>query len=189
MDAVEGQLGDFASLERTLASAHRAWTAKYLDVTARLNSASRTANFDDLAKQGRQSWYDDEEKTVACDEALTLQDAAQMPAGLAVGSTWIGSIDSGPGVQITPAAELQITSVSTAAITYNGVREILELQVGTDGEIILRGVAYEAASGVDRIFKLDTFRGRLSSDRQSITGTWKDAGTGTGQWSVSLSKR
>src|SRR5207247_11317203 len=123
------------------------------------------------------------------DEGLTPQNAAQLPAGLTVGSMWMGHIDGGAGVQVTPAAELQITSVSTATITYNGVRETLELQVGSDGEVVLRGVAYEIVSGADRVLKLDTFRGRLSTDGQSITGTWKDAGTGIGQRSVTLPKR
>jgi hypothetical protein len=78
---------------------------------------------------------------------------------------------------------LQITGVSTALITYGDVKESLELQIGMDGGIVLRGVAYEL-TGNPRIFQLDTFRGRLSADQQTIAGTWTDAGSGKGQWSV-----
>jgi hypothetical protein len=106
-----------------------------------------------------------------------------LPSGMSVGSTWIGTIEASP-------TELQITSVSGATITYNGVKETLELQFRLDGEIVLRGVAYEFLPGtIGRPFNLDTFRGRLSADLQSFAGTWKDAGTGSGQWSVSRRKQ
>ena len=180
MVASGANLGDFPKLAGALASAHRAWGAKYADVTARLKSVGRAGTFGDLAKQARPGWYDEGAKTVACDDALSPRTAAQMPAGLSIGSRWVGTIDSG-------AAELQITGVSTAVMKYGDVKETLELQIGMDGGIVLRGVAYELTSG-DRIFKLDTFLGRISADQQSIAGTWTDAGIGKGQWSVSLAK-
>jgi hypothetical protein len=177
------EAGDFARFEKALRAAHQAWGAKYVDVAARLKSASQRGGFGDVATQARPGWYNDETKTVTCDDALTPQTAAQMPGGMSVGSTWIGTIEANP-------IKLQITSVSGATMTYNGVKETLELQIRLDGEIVLRGVAYEFLPGtIERPFKLDTFRARLSADLQSLVGTWKDAGTGSGQWSVSRPKQ
>jgi hypothetical protein len=178
IEAAGSDRGDFAAMQKALASAHRAWSVKYPDVTARLKTVGRAGTFGEVAKQARPGWYDEDARTVGCDEAITPRTAAQMPAGLDVGSTWTGAIDNG-------AAELHITSVSVATMTYADVKETLELQLGMDGEIVLRGVAYEFPSGKSRIFQLDIFRGRVSADRQSIAGTWSDAGIGKGLWSVS----
>jgi hypothetical protein len=172
--------GDFAAFEKALRGAHRAWGAKYVDVAARLKSAGQSGAFVAVANQGRPGWYNDETKSVMCDDALTPQTAAQLPSGMSVGSTWVGTNEAGP-------VELQITAASGATMTYNGVKETLELQIRLDGEIVLRGVAYEFLPGtIERPFKLDTFRARLSADLQSLVGTWTDAGTGSGQWSVSV---
>ena len=176
LGAAGSERGDFPAMEKALASAHRAWSAKYPDVAARLKAVGRAGTFADVAKQARPSWYNEDAKTVACDDAIAPRTSAQMPAGISIGSTWVGTIDSGPTV-------LQITGVSAATITYGDVKETLELQIGMDGGIVLRGVAYEL-TGIPRIFQLDTFRGRLSADQQTIAGTWTDAANGKGQWSV-----
>jgi hypothetical protein len=179
--ATGGNRGDFPKLGGALRTAHRAWGAKYKDVAARMKSVGGAGRFAQLATQARQGWYDEGAKTVACDDGFAPRTTAQLPAGLSIGSRWVGTIDSG-------AAELQITGASSATMKYHDVTETLELQIGTDGEIVFRGVAYELNPGVNRIFRLDIFRGRLSADQQTISGTWTDAGIGKGKWSVSRAK-
>ena len=49
---------------------------------------------------------------------------------------------------------------------------------------------YTLSDGTKKILaKLDTFRGRISPDQQAIAGTWIDAGSGNGRWSVALVKQ
>jgi hypothetical protein len=188
IEASEGQLGQFAELVKAIIAANRGWSTTYADVARRLKSAGQN-NFVNLARQGRPRWYDEDEKTVTCDKGLMVRNAAELPAGLTVGSTWVGAIVSGAGTQISLVAELRISSPSSATITYNGVREALEVQLGDDGEIVLQGMSYEILSGGERVFQLDSFSGRVSADRRSIEGTWRDAGTGGGRWSVALTDR
>jgi hypothetical protein len=179
MAAPPGDRGEFATFRRALQTAQRAWVAKYGDVTARLKSASQTGGFAALASQGRSGWYNEKTKSVACNDTLSLQNAAQLPGGLRVGGKWVGTMDAVP-------AELLIVSASSATITYSGVKETLEVQIQVDGEIILRGVSHEFLPGVpSRPFNLDTFRGRLSADSKTMAGTWKDTGDNSGAWSLS----
>jgi hypothetical protein len=174
--------GDFPAFERALQGAYRAWTTKYADVTARLRAAGQSGGFGDLVKQARSDWYNDATKTVGCEDAQAPQAAGQLPAGLSAGSTWTGTMEATP-------IELQLLSASSATITYNGVKETFEVQLLLNGEIQFSGMSYEFLPGTPpRIFSLDTFRGRLSADAQSIAGMWKDAGSGTGRWSVTRAK-
>jgi serine/threonine protein kinase len=95
------------------------------------------------------------------------------------GTRWVGTVDRN-------AAELEVTSPTVAVITYGGIRESLSVETSADGQIVFRGTAYQrVGAGGFGSFSLDTFHGRLSPDRQSISGTWTDAGRRSGRWVVS----
>ena len=61
--------------------------------------------------------------------------------------------------------------------------ETLALETSADGQIVLRGTAYQrvGGSGFSSI-SLDTLNGRPAADFRSIGGTWRDASGRSGRW-------
>jgi hypothetical protein len=153
-----------------VAAVERARQGEQARATAEM--ARRSAERDNRVAQERAV------ESTAIENALRQRPSFRMPPqtgwpGLSPGSVWTGNIDA-------QAAELTIRSPMVAVMSYGGVKETLLLEMAADGEILLAGVAHNGPAA----FSLDTFRGLLSADSRSITGTWKDERGASGQWSI-----
>src|ERR1035441_2755925 len=93
------------------------------------------------------------------------------------------------GVMSSRAAVLETfvapgTTTPSGVVTYEGVKESVNIYVESDGSVFMQGTSYRRLKGKGT-YNLDRFRGKLLPERISMEGVYADTAGRGGQWKFS----
>lgn len=116
-------------------------------------------------------------------QRLTQLNEAQLQEMLSIlpKEAWAGKVSDKP-------ATLQFRSDGqqlAATVTYDNIAEELSVQTSPGFAIVMKGTSYRRVNNSNAGFNLDTFTGKLSDDRQTLSGTFEDTQRNRGNWTFS----